>query len=101
MESSKLPNIFLKLSGFYYVQDSPSKWEYPFSDAMWVYKKAYENFGAKMVWGSDFPVAKLATTYRQTLENFRSHCDFVSEEDKMQILGGTLSKILSWARNPV
>ena len=46
MESSKLPNIFLKLSGFYYVQDSPSKWEYPYSDAMWVYKKAYENFGA-------------------------------------------------------
>ena len=101
MESSKLPNIFLKLSGFYYVQNSPSKWEYPYSDAMWVYKKAYESFGAKMVWGSDFPVAKLATTYRQTLENFRSHCDFVSEEDKMQILGGTLSKILSWARNPV
>ena len=101
MESSKLPNIFLKLSGFYYVQSSPEKWEYPYSDAMWVYKKAYENFGVKMVWGSDFPVAKLATTYRQTLENFRTHCNFVSEEDKIQILGGTLSKILSWARNPL
>ena len=56
------------------------------------------NFGTKMVWGSDFPVAKLATTYRQTLENFRTHCDFVSEKDKSEILGGTLSKILSWAR---
>jgi hypothetical protein len=33
-------------------------------------------------------------TYRQALEAFRTHCDFVSEEGKIWILGKTLARLL-------
>ena len=42
------------------------------------YKEAYNNFGPRMVWGSDFPVVKFSSTYKQTLEVIRSNCEFIS-----------------------
>ena len=44
-----------------------------------------------MCWGSDYPVVRFWMTYQQSLEAFRTHCDFVSEADKQAILGGTLA----------
>ena len=37
-------------------------------------------------------------TYRQSLEAFRTYCDFVTDNDKKEILGGTLNKILNLSR---
>jgi hypothetical protein len=37
-------------------------------------------------------------TYRQALEAFRTHCTFVSDEDKERILGGTLEGLLARRR---
>jgi predicted TIM-barrel fold metal-dependent hydrolase len=65
---------------------------------MWVYKAAYEKFGARMCWGSDYPPALFHMTYRQSLEAFRAHCDFVSPGDREAILGGTLKRLLDSAR---
>ena len=59
---------------------------------------ARRSFGARMVWGSDYPVVTKAMTHRQALESFRTHCTFVSDEDKAAILGGTLSKLLEKSR---
>ena len=56
LESAELPNIYLKLSGFSYLSDDDRKWEYPYSDTLWIYKAAYDRFGTRMVWGSDYPV---------------------------------------------
>ncbi len=98
LESAKLPNIYLKLSGFAYLQGRERNWEYPYKDTMWVYKAAYEKFGPRMCWGSDYPPVMSYMTYRQSLEAFRTHCDFVSPEDKDAILGGTLKGILDRAR---
>ena len=95
MESAKLPNIHLKLSGFHYVTDPERNWDYPYPDTRWVYESAYEHFGTRMCWGSDYPVVSKAMTYRQSLEAFRTHCDFVSEEDRVAILGGTLEGLLA------
>ena len=97
IESSKLPNIYLKLSGFHYLTDT--SWNFPYTDTRWVYEEAYGAFGTNMVWGSDFPVVKKAMTHAQSLEAFRTHCDFVSEADRDAILGGTLEDLLSRARS--
>jgi len=97
VESSKLPNIYLKLSGFHYLTDTT--WNFPYEDTHWVYKECYQAFGTNMCWGSDFPVVKKSMTHRQSLEAFRTHCDFVSNEDREQILGGTLDSLLIKARS--
>jgi len=97
LASAKLPNIYIKLSGFAYC--STVKWDYPYSDTHWVVRSLYEHFGPyHMCWGSDYPVVRFYMTYKQALEAFRTHCTFVPEADKAWILGKTLDRMLSRAR---
>jgi predicted TIM-barrel fold metal-dependent hydrolase len=97
LASAKLPNIYIKLSGFAYA--ARVKWDYPYADARQVVEAEYDSFGPhRMCWGSDYPVVRFYMTYRQSLEAFRTHCDFVPEVDKAWILGGTLDRLLAGAR---
>ena len=98
LESSKYPNIHLKLSGFHYVTDQKNDWNFPYRDTKYIYEECYQAFGTRMCWGSDFPVVRKSMTYRQSLEAFRTYCDFVTDNDKKDILGGTLGKILDLSR---
>ena len=94
LASAKVPNIYIKVSGFYHV--SRVKWEYPHSDVLWAVRTLYEHFGPyRMCWGSDYPVCRQFITYRQSLEAFRTHCTFVPEPDKAWVLGETLNRLLS------
>ena len=34
-------------------------------------------------------------TYQHALEAFRTHCTFIPENDKAEILGGTLHRLLA------
>lgn len=96
LDSAVLPNIYLKFSGFYYTTER--KWEYPYSDTLWLYRSAYEHYGPRMVWGSDFPVVNFHMTHRQSLEALRSHCSFINETDMAKILGDNLYKLLHTTR---
>ncbi|MBM3959602.1 MAG: hypothetical protein FJ314_07520 [SAR202 cluster bacterium] len=96
MESAKLPNCYLKLSGFAYL--SSTDWDFPYKETQWVYEGAYEKFGTRMCWGSDFPPVENYMTHRHSLEAFRTHCKFVTEGDRKAILGGTLNRLLESAR---
>lgn len=98
LASAELPNIYLKLSGFAYLSEPDRNWDYPFWDTLWVYRAAYERFGTRMVWGSDYPVVTRYMTHKQSLEAFRTHCTFMSDEAKAEILGGTLQRLLKEAR---
>lgn len=98
LESAQFLNIHLKWSGFHYMSQPDRDWDFPYTDVRWVYEEAYAAFGARMVWGSDYPVVTKAMTHRQSLEAFRTHCTFVSEDDKQAILGGTLKALLENAR---
>ncbi|MBI1280678.1 MAG: amidohydrolase family protein [Anaerolineaceae bacterium] len=93
LESAKIPNIYIKLSGFAYA--TRINWDYPYEDTHDIVRAEYEHFGAeRMCWGSDYPVVRFYMTYKQALEAFRYHCTFISDADKEQILGGTLAKLL-------
>jgi L-fuconolactonase len=99
LASARLPNIYIKLSGFAYA--AQVKWEYPYSDVQWIVRAEYEHFGPyRMCWGSDYPVVRFYMTYRQALEAFRIHCTFVPPADKEWILGGTLEHLLATALGP-
>jgi len=96
LASAKLPNIYIKLSGFHYC--THVNWDYPYSDTHWVIRTLYEHFGPyRMCWGSDYPVVRFFMTYRHALEAFRTHCTFVPDEDKAWILGKTLHRLLDEA----
>lgn len=93
LPSAKLPNIVVKFSGFHYVVDEG--WDYPIPTATWIGEALYQAFGPKqLTWGSDFPALTRYLTYRQSLEIFRTHCDFVSAADQPWILGRTLAGLL-------
>jgi predicted TIM-barrel fold metal-dependent hydrolase len=94
--SAAVPNIYLKLSGFHYA--TKVAWEYPYPDAREVVRRLYEAFGPeRLCWGSDYPVVRFSMTYRQALEAFRTHCDFVPRAEQEQILGGNLERLLTGA----
>jgi predicted TIM-barrel fold metal-dependent hydrolase len=94
LASARVPNIFINLSGFAYATEV--KWNFPYADVQPLVRAEYEHFGPRrMCWGSDYPVVRFAMTYRQALEVFRTHCDFVSDADKAWILGGTLRQLLT------
>jgi L-fuconolactonase len=97
LASAKVPNIYIKFSGFHYCSSVP--WGFPYSDTHWVLRALYETYGPyRMCWGSDYPVVRKAMTYQQALEAFRTHCTFVPEPDKEWILGRTLGRLLEMAR---
>ncbi len=93
--TARCPNVYLKLSGFYY-GTAKDKWDFPLADLQPTVQALYNAFGAqRMCWGSDYPVVSQFMTYRQALEIFRSHCHFVSAEDQAWILGRTLHQLLA------
>lgn len=101
LSCARLPNIYVKLSGFVYA--APEKpWDFPYPAVQNLIKAEYEHFGPqRMCWGSDYPVASQFMTYQQALEAFRSHCSFVPETDQAWILGKTLAGLLRLGSNPV
>lgn len=93
LASARTPNIYVKMSGFHYA--SQVSWDYPYSDTGWIVRALYEHFGpARLCWGSDYPVVRQFMTYQHALEVFRTHCTFIPEKDKAEILGEALNRLL-------
>lgn len=94
LDSANIPNIYIKISGFAYISQVP--WEYPYYDTSWIIRAIYENFGpSRLCWGSDYPVVRSFMTYKQSIEVFRTHCQFIPDKDKEQILGNNLYRLLT------
>ncbi|RPJ43197.1 MAG: hypothetical protein EHM21_11850 [Chloroflexi bacterium] len=90
---AEVPNIYIKLSGFAYA--SERSWDFPYTAVLEIVKAEYEHFGPRrMCWGSDYPVVRYYMTYRQSLEAFRAHCNFVPAEEQEWVLGKTLAELL-------
>lgn len=94
LASARLPNIYIKVSGFYYATEA--RWNYPYPEVQTLVRAEYEHFGPhRLCWGSDYPVARAFITYRQALDLFRTHCSFVPETDQHWVLGDTLHRLLT------
>ncbi len=92
-DAASVSNIHVKFSGFHHL--ASDRWGYPFDDLRFVAEGLYSAFGpSRLHWGSDFPVVAQYITYRQSIEVFRSHCSFISDDDMKLILGDSLQKII-------
>jgi len=98
LESAKLTNIHIKLSGFHHASGQEDRFEYPYPHCRHLAQGLYEHYGPqRLCWGSDYPVVRTAMTYRQSLEAVRRHCDFIKPDEMALVLGGNLEQLLAAA----
>ena len=70
-------------------------WEYPWKEAEPVVKECVDRIGADhLMYGTDMPMVARFCTYRQTIDQFRAHCDFLSDGERQDILGGTIARVM-------
>ena len=72
---------------------------YPFARCKELLHEAVETVGAnKISWGSDYPRPGLVAdaSYKQQLEFITVECDFLSDKQRKQILGGTALRFYKW-----
>jgi len=87
------PNIYLDSSAFYWhFHDIQT---YPYPDALANLHWVIEQVGSdKILWGSDYPMALVLTTYKQMIDLVRIEAKFLTEEQRRQILGGNAQRLL-------
>ena len=69
--------------------------EYPWKESEPIIKKAVERIGAnRIIWGTDMPMVARFCTYKQALDQFRVHCDFLNDAERKDIIGGTAARVM-------
>lgn len=87
---ARYPKVFVKISHTW----SLSKQSYPWLDAQELAKRLYDRFEARrLMWGTDWPIAKQRATYRQRLTVVRDQMSFLNEDDKRWILSDTVARV--------
>jgi predicted TIM-barrel fold metal-dependent hydrolase len=95
VDHENLPNLLVKVSGYYYGQDPPPG-GFPFADRMDIVRAFYESWGPRrMVWASDFPSSLAHMSYGESLDVLREHAPFIEPKDLICVLGGTLEDVLA------
>ncbi|MBD3183695.1 amidohydrolase family protein [Candidatus Poribacteria bacterium] len=87
------PNLYIDTGG------STFQKRYPFSEVKEQLHAAVEMAGAdKISWGSDYPRPGLVVdnSYKQQLDFIAIDCDFLADEQREMILGGTASRVYKW-----
>jgi predicted TIM-barrel fold metal-dependent hydrolase len=86
-----LPKTYVKVS----CVPNYSAEAYPYRDIQPFLRQIVESFGARrLLWGAD--ITRLTSTYQECVDLFRKGLDFLSEDDRTWILGGTLAQALNW-----
>ncbi|MDZ4802935.1 MAG: amidohydrolase family protein [Bryobacteraceae bacterium] len=92
LELARRPNVSVKISG----APALSSEKYPFSDIWPSLALVFEAYGFdRAMWGSDFTRVASLHSYREALDYIRLS-SALSNSEKEQLLGGTLSKIFRW-----
>jgi predicted TIM-barrel fold metal-dependent hydrolase len=87
---ARYPKVFIKISHMW----SLSKQPYPYPDAAAQVKRLYDTFGAeRLMWGTDWPISLKDLTYAQAVALFRDHLNFLSPEDRKQMLYKTVQRV--------
>lgn len=92
---AKLDNVVAKVSAL-----PEATWErFPFEAAQERVREAYDLFGPdRLMWGSNWPLTERLCTYRQAVDLVRTECDFLTDDDRAKLLGGTARRVfgLPW-----
>ena len=69
-------------------------WQYPFKNVEPTVEEIVQRIGSDhVILGTDLPMVARFWTYRQTIDQYRVHCPFLSDEDRSNILGATVARI--------
>ncbi len=69
--------------------------DYPYREIWPTLQEMVERIGAdRLLWGSDMPFQNRFCTYRQSRGWIETYCDFLTDGDLAQIMGGTAARIL-------
>ena len=86
----RYPKVFVKISHTW----SLSKQSYPWLDSQQLVKRLYDTFGPKrLMWDTDWPIAKEKATYAQRLTVVRDDMKFLNADDKSWILSKTVERV--------
>ncbi len=70
-------------------------WEYPMLEVRPTIEECVKRIGAdRLIWGTDMPIVMRFWTYRQNIDMFVEHCDFLSAQEMDAIMGGTIARII-------
>ncbi|MQG19507.1 MAG: hypothetical protein FI687_07025 [SAR202 cluster bacterium] len=69
--------------------------EYPWTETEEIISVCTEKIGAnRLIWGTDMPLVGRFCTYKQALNQIKIHCNFLSNFDKLNILGQNIQRIM-------
>jgi L-fuconolactonase len=87
---ARYPKVFVKISHTW----SLSKQSYPWLDSQQLVKRLYDTFGPRrLMWATDWPIAKEKATYPQRLTVVRDDMKFLNADDKSWILSKTVERV--------
>lgn len=70
-------------------------WEYPWKETEPTVAELVDRIGAdRLMWGTDLPMVSKYCTYRQALDQFRLHCEFLTDDQRQAILGGPPARVM-------
>jgi predicted TIM-barrel fold metal-dependent hydrolase len=72
-----------------------SVWDYPMPQVRDTIEECVTRIGAdRIMWGTDMPIVMRFWTYRQNLDHIREYTEFLSDDQRDDILGGTVARLL-------
>jgi len=86
----RYPKVYVKISHTW----SLSKQPYPWLDSQELVKRLYHSFGPqRLMWATDWPIAKEIATYSQRLTVVRDETKFLNTNDKEWMLSKTVERV--------
>ena len=83
----------VKISGACTLSHEP----YPYDDLWDPLRRIFDAFGIdRCLWGTDWTRAVALLTYRQGVDAFRL-TDRLTDGERAQLMGGTLSRVYGWS----
>ena len=71
-------------------------WEYPWTEAEPAIRQCVERIGSeRLIYGTDMPMVARFCTYKQSIDEFRTHCDFLTDADRENVLGRTAARLMN------
>lgn len=86
----RYPKVFVKISHMWSLSTQP----YPYPDAAAQVKRLLGVFGAsRLMAGTDWPISLPRQSYAQTVALYRDHLDFLTPQERTQILSKTVQQV--------
>jgi predicted TIM-barrel fold metal-dependent hydrolase len=86
----RYPKVYVKISHTW----SLSKEPYPWRDSQELVRRLCDTFGPqRLMWATDWPIAKELATYSQRLKVVRDDMNFLNAKDKEWMLSNTVERV--------